>query len=137
MADELGILVPIFAIVFGIMIPIVWIYLDQQTKQKLIEARHKERLAALERGVDYQPEPLPLDAMFGRSKSTNPKSSPTLLWGLILTFAGAAIAIGNSAESSRSGSVVVAVGIALLLYHFLTRVRKDQANNNEEDPPTS
>jgi len=135
MADELGILVPIFAIVFGIMIPIVWIYLDQQTKQKLIEARHKERLAALERGVDYQPEPLPLDALFGRSKSTNPKSSPTLLWGLILTFAGAAIAIGKA--DAEDGSVVVAVGIALLLYHFLTRVRKDQANKNEEDLPTS
>jgi len=135
MADELGILVPIFAIVFGIMIPIVWIYLDQQTKQKLIEARHKERLAALERGVDYQPEPLPLDALFGRSKSTNPKSSPTLLWGLILTFAGAAIAIGKA--DAEDGSVVVAVGVALLLYHFLTRVRKDQANKNEEDLPTS
>jgi len=135
MADELGILVPIFALVFGTMIPIVWIYRDQQTKQKLIEARHKERLAALERGVDYQPEPLPLDALFGRSKSTNPKSSPTLLWGLILTFAGAAIAIGKA--DAEDGSVLVAVGIALLLYHFLTRVRKDQANNNEEDPPTS
>ncbi|MFM7395623.1 MAG: hypothetical protein ACKO42_00725 [Gammaproteobacteria bacterium] len=135
MTDELGILVPIFAIVFGIMIPIVWIYLDQQTKQKLIEARHKERLAAFERGVDYQPEPLPLDAMFARSKPTNPKSSPTLLWGLILTFAGAAIAIGKA--DAEGGSVVVAVGIALLLYHFLTRVRKDQANKNEEDPPTS
>ena len=135
MADELEILVPIFAIVFGTMIPIVWIYRDQLTKQKLIEARHKERLAALERGVDYQPEPLPLDALFGRSKSTNPKSSPTLLGGLILTFGGVAIAIGRS--DVRDGSVLVAVGIALLLYHFLTRVRKDQANKNEEDPPTS
>lgn len=135
MADELAILVPIFAIVFGTMIPIVWIYRDQLIKQKLIEARHKERLAALERGVDYQPEPLPLDALFGRSKSTNPKSSPTLLWGLILTFAGAAIAIGKA--DAEDGSVVVAVGIALLLYHFLTRVRKDQANKNEEDLPTS
>jgi hypothetical protein len=135
MADELEILVPIFAIVFGTMIPIVWIYCDQLTKQKLIEGRHKERLAALERGVDYQPEPLSLDAMFARSKPTNPKSSPTLLWGLILTFAGAAIAIGRS--DVRAGSVVVAVGIALLLYHFLTRVRKDQTTKNEEDPPTS
>ena len=135
MADELTVLIPIFAIVFGTMIPIVWIYRDQLTKQKLIEARHKERLAALERGVDYQPEPLPLEALFGRSKSTNPKSSPTLLWGLILTFAGAAIAIGKA--DAEDGSVVVAVGIALLLYHFLTRVRKDQANKNEEDPPTS
>ena len=133
--EELGILIPILAIVFGTMIPIVWIYLDQQTKQKLIEARNKERLAAFERGVDYQPEPLSLDAMFARSKPTNPKSSPTLLWGLILTFAGAAIAIGKA--EAEDGSVVVAVGIALLLYHFLTRVRKDQANKNEGDPPTS
>jgi len=45
MADELGILVPIFAIVFGTMIPILWNYQDQLTKQKLIEGRHKERLA--------------------------------------------------------------------------------------------
>lgn len=133
--EELEILIPILAIVFGTMIPIVWIYLDQQTKQKLIEARNKERLAAFERGVDYQPEPLSLDAMFARSKPTNPKSSPTLLWGLILTFAGAAIAIGKA--EAEDGSVVVAVGIALLLYHFLTRVRKDQANKNEGDPPTS
>jgi len=135
MAAELGILVPIFAIVFGTMIPILWNYQDQLTKQKLIEGRHKERLAALERGVDYQPEPLPLDAMFGRSKSTNPKSSPTLLWGLILTFGGVAIVIGGS--DVEKGSVVVAIGIALLLYHFLTRVRKDQANKTEGDPPTS
>jgi len=40
MAEELGILVPLFAIVFGTMIPIVWIYRDQLTKQKLIEARN-------------------------------------------------------------------------------------------------
>jgi len=46
MADELGILIPIFAIVFGTMIPILWNYQDQLTKQKLIEGRHKERLAA-------------------------------------------------------------------------------------------
>lgn len=135
MERELAILIPILAIVFGAMIPISWIYHDQQTKQKLIEARNKERLAAFERGIDYQPEPLSLDAMFAHSKPTNPKSSPTLLWGLILTFAGAAIAIGKVA--AVGGSVVVAVGVALLFYHFLTRVRKNEANKNDDDPPTS
>jgi hypothetical protein len=29
------------------------------------------------------------------------------------------------------------VGVALLFYHFLTRVRKNEANKNDDDPPTS
>lgn len=121
------ILIPIVAIVGGLTIPILWIRGDYATKQKLIEARHKERLAAIERGLDYHPEPL--DDLFARSKPTNPKSSPTLLWGLILAFGGVSIAAGMS--DLENGSVLLAVGLALLLYHFLTRERKNRTSEGE------
>jgi len=120
------ILIPIVAIVGGLTIPILWIRGDYITKQKLIESRHKERLAAIERGLDYQPDPL--DTMFASSKPTNPNSSPTLLWGLILSLGGAAVA--TSMSDFENGSVLMAVGVALLLYHFLTRKREDRSSDN-------
>lgn len=120
------ILIPIVAIVGGLTIPILWIRGDYTTKQRLIESRHKERLAAIERGLDYQPDPL--DTMFASSKPTNPNSSPTLLWGLILSLGGAAVA--TSMSDFENGSVLMAVGAALLLYHFLTRKRQDRSSDN-------
>ncbi len=117
MEDGFEILIPIIAVTGAFAIPIVWIWFDYATKRNFIESRHKERLAAIERGMEYQSDPL--DSLLASGKAANQNRSASLLWGLILTFGGTAFMFGMS--ELESGSVVVAIGLALLLYYFLTK----------------
>jgi len=130
MESGFEILIPIISVTGAFAIPIVWIWFDYATKRSFIESRHKERLAAIERGIEYQSDPL--DSLLASGKAANRSSSVSLFCGLILTFGGTAFMFGIN---SKVGSVVVAVGLALLLYYFLTKssrksVEADQIANN-------
>ena len=55
--DTLGVFIPIIAIFMSLMIPIIYTITDYRRRRDIIEAHHKERLAAIERGTDIPPLP--------------------------------------------------------------------------------
>ncbi len=118
----LPLLIPIIAIVMGIGMGMLGFWLDYQKKIRIFELHHKERMLAIERGMEVPV--LPLELLQGSNK---PKATlaGSLRWGLVWLFLGVAIAIGH-VFNDRSDTAVwalmpIAVGLALLLYYSIMR----------------
>ncbi|NLG77161.1 MAG: hypothetical protein GX535_13075 [Xanthomonadaceae bacterium] len=113
-------LIPIFAIVFAIglplSIPIVFLVLNYRKRRRLMELHHAERMAAIERGMDVPP--LPLELIDGQSR----RRRSSLLPGLVWLFVGLAvlIALGTIGEEEAVfGLIPTGVGLAYLIYYFV------------------
>ena len=64
MSDALGInalalLIPILSVTLSLAAVIVWILVWHRRKVHEVECRHKERMAAIEKGLELPPEPFP------------------------------------------------------------------------------
>ena len=126
-------LIPLFAIVFAIglplSIPIVFAVLNYRKRKRLMELHHAERMAAIERGMDVPP--LPLDLIDGRS--TRRRSS--LLPGLVWLFIGLALLIAMQSireEEAVLGLIPAGIGLAYLIYYFVEG-RNLEARQREEE----
>jgi hypothetical protein len=113
--------IPIIAIVMGIGIGMMSIWLDYQKRVRLFELNHKERLFALERGIELPP--LPAD-FFNRGNSMEEplaRRMNSLRWGLLWLLLGIALAfamlINNGFEGATWALLPIAVGVAQLIYY--------------------
>jgi hypothetical protein len=122
-----AVLIPLVAIVMSLAIPIVAIIAELAKRRKFYELHHKERLAAIEKGVELPPLP----AEFLGSK---PKGRPRyLLRGLIWLFVGLGLLIALSgitrSEAEKSwllGFIPTGVGLAYLIYYFVEGKRVEE-----------
>jgi hypothetical protein len=109
--DVVAIFIPLTAIFMSLLIPIVFSVVDYKRRKDIVEANHKERLAAIERGMDIPPLPesfyLPLKPQ---------RRSSYLLPGLVWLFIG--------------------IGLALLIYYFVEG-KKLQAELLKKLPPAA
>lgn len=131
-------LIPIVAIVMALAIPIVAIITDYAKRRSFFELHHKERLAAIEKGVELPPLP---PELFG----TVPKGRPRyLLRGLVWLFVGLGlvVALGVTDYTDRLGLlglIPAGVGLAYLIYYFAEgkRVEAEAAKAQAEQlrPP--
>lgn len=113
-ADILALLIPIVAIVMGVSIGMVAIVTSHKEKVKRAELRHKERLAAIDKGMEPPPEPVEPDN--GR-KDTGLRSGVIgLLLGVVLYYALRAVAGPGVAIF---GLIPAAVGIANLVFYLV------------------
>ena len=115
MAGELlALFIPLIGIVLGVTIAIVAIITGHRQKLQRNDMRHKERLAAIEKGLEIPPEPV---------EPQNGKKSGTLRSGFIGLFVGIVLyfALREVADSDIAlfGLIPAAVGIANLLAYFL------------------
>jgi len=122
--------IPIIAITMGIGIGIVAIILDFRKKQALYEMHHKERLAAIERGMEVPPLP----AQFFDNLPRGGWKRSSLRSGLVLTFAGVAIGAALLINGNPGGAawalVPIAIGLARLLHHRLDPRADGQGSQN-------
>jgi hypothetical protein len=114
--EQMALLIPILGIVLGVAIAIVAIVASHREKQKRIESRHRERLAAIEKGIDLPPDPEPEAA---------PKSSTSLRSGLMGLFIGVVLyfALDQIADDDVAlfGLIPAAIGLANLISYFIER----------------
>jgi hypothetical protein len=114
--------IPLVAIIMGIGVAMLALWLDHQKKIHIFELHHKERLMAIERGMELPP--LPAEFFQGQGK---PESSlvSNLRWGLIWLFLGMAIAAAMilNGDSSRAawGLIPIAIGLAQLIFYSIGR----------------
>ena len=87
-SELVPLLVPIFSTAIVFSIPIIWIVLNYRKRCQLMELYHRERMAAIERGMELPP--LPIDLIDGRSK----RRRSSLLPGLVWFFIGMAVFVG-------------------------------------------
>lgn len=112
--ELLALFIPILGLVLGVLIAIVWIVTSHRRKIQRNDMRHKERLAAIEKGLE-----LPIDPV----EPENGKKGSGLRSGLIGLFVGIVLyfALREVADSEVAlfGLIPAAVGLANLLFHFM------------------
>jgi hypothetical protein len=116
--DSLGVLIPIIAIFMSLLIPIVFAITDYRRRRDIVEAHHKERIAAIERGMDLPPLP---EAFFKPlEKNGRPRH---LLTGMIWLFVGIGVGVFLYAVAGHDvaaiGLIPAGVGLAFLVYYFI------------------
>jgi len=124
----LGLLIPIISVTVSLGALIVWIVVRHRRRMHEVDCRHKERMAAIEKGLELPPESLP-------PPEQTPPRSRYLLRGLIWLGVGLAITFGGrdwlQAPMGGAGWIAVAVGAAYLIFYFLEG-RRVSAPKREE-----
>lgn len=117
MEHFMGLLIPILAIVMSLGLGMIAVVLDYRRKRAQVELVHKERLAAIEKGME--PPPLP-DNYLGNGRRYKDTPAGMLRSGLVLVFVGAAVgaALYLTMPYNRQwawGLIPLAVGVARLI----------------------
>ena len=107
-------LIPIVAIVMGIGLAMLGVWTDFNKKRSLYEFMHKERMAAIEKGIDVPPLPPELLRDPRRERSAMEYLRRGLVWSLVgvtLTFA----LYEDGVHGAYYGLIAVAIGVANLI----------------------
>ena len=124
----IGVFIPIIAIIMGVGAGIVAIWSEHKRKAQLLEQNHRERMQAIEKGLELPPLPPNLvSTSNGPSTASAAKSVRSgvmlLLIGIILWFA---IDRAGGSDAALFGLIPAAVGVANLLYAAI-QWNKDKA----------
>ncbi len=132
--DVIAVFVPIVAIIFGVAVAVVSIIGTHRQRMQRTELRHRERLAAIEKGLELPPDP-------PEQESTPARRPRHLLRGLVFLFVGLALTAAFYQNHSDGfpflyGLIPVAAGIAYLLYYVIEgRHEVPRANGTPPDAP--
>jgi hypothetical protein len=113
--NALALLIPILSVTLSLGAVIVWILVWHRRKVHEVDCRHKERMAAIEKGLELPPEPLPQAAQI-------PPRAPYLLRGLIWLGVGIALSLAVRDWFGFLGGfgwIAIAVGAAYLIFYFV------------------
>jgi len=117
----IALFIPLFGIVFGIAVAIVAIISKHREKLQRTELRHKERLAAIEKGLELPPE-------LEQPENGDMRGSGSLRSGLIGLGVGIVLyfALGRVAgdDVALFGLIPAAVGLANLIFYFIETRRE-------------
>lgn len=131
--DAVAVFIPIVAIFMSLLIPIVFSITDYRRRRDIVEANHKERMAAIERGMEVPQLP---ESFYLAMKPE--RRSSYLLPGLIWLFVGVGVFVALGAvaddEVRYLGVIPAGVGLAFLIY-YLVEGRKS-ATGAPADPAT-
>jgi hypothetical protein len=116
----LGMLIPILSVGVSLCALIVWIVMSHRRRIHEVDCRHKERMAAIEKGLELPPEQPP-------PPEQKPVRSRYLLRGLVWLGVGLAITFGGQEwlgfPLGGAGWIAVAVGAAYLIFYFVEGYR--------------
>jgi len=129
---ELALMIPIIGTTLSMVVAIVFIVAWYRRSVRDLEQRHKERMAAIDKGIDLPLEPV------------RPPSPPAhqryLLRGLIWLGVGLAVVFGARAaldvEASSFGWIPVAIGSAYLIFYFVEGRKESTAPKAAQPPET-
>ena len=132
-------MIPITAIVMGIGIGMLGLWTDHKRKSQLLEQMHKERMAAIEKGIELPPmnaDPLThkLPSLVANPARVLRNGVFMLSFGIVLYFA--LITVG-AREASVFGLIPATIGLANLAYAavLFERERKAEAQKNRDRLP--
>lgn len=118
-SDVIGTFIPIVAIVMGVGLAIIEAIGSHRRRSQALEQRHRERMAAIEKGIELPPEANDPEAQLELAKAM--RKPRFLLRGLVIGGIGAALVLTRNGAVDdtvyRIGWVLVAVGVAHLIYY--------------------
>ena len=112
--EQMALMIPILGIVMGVGVAIIAIVTSHREKQKRVELRHRERIAAIEKGMEIPPDPEPdVEVRKGGSLKSGLAG---LFLGIVLYFALRQVADDDVA---LFGLIPAAFGVASLISYFV------------------
>ncbi len=136
----IALMIPIVAIVMGIGIGMLRLWLDYRNKRDMFKMHHAERIAAIERGIELPPLPPQFfqDYPYPRGASD---SIRYLRNGLVLLLVGGAVFLALDEEGGLDaawwGLVPAAVGAAFLLFYVVAARKLGARNGDAGSSPSS
>lgn len=131
-------LIPLVAIAFGCTIAIVAIITGHRRKKHLFALYHEERMAALNKGMEPPalPDALLLDDYRTRYRSPEACLRRGLIWVLLGISIYYAVRVNEGPERALYGLILVAIGLANLIYYFVVRRKAPmEPGKNPETKP--
>lgn len=127
----IAVTIPIVAIVMGIGIGMLTVFLNYRKRKEMFALYHQERMAAIEKGIELPPLP---EAFFGEDRK--PRSPHRgMAVGLVWLFVGLALLVAlffnDEGMVALYALIPVAVGLAYLIYYFA--VGKKEAEGLEAE----
>jgi hypothetical protein len=120
--EMLALFIPIITIVLGVAIAIVWIVTAHRQKVQRFEMRHRERMAAIDKGLDLPADPVEPETV---KKTGGLRSGLAgVLVGIVLYLALRAVADGDVA---LFGLIPAAIGLANLVSFFVESTKNGGA----------
>jgi len=115
--DVVAVFIPIVAIIMSLSIPIVFAIVDYRRRRDIVDANHRERLAAIERGMELPALP---ESFYQSIKPA--RRSSYLLPGLIWLFIGIGLYVALDAVAGGGvqyfALIPAGVGLAFLIYYL-------------------
>ena len=112
--EQMALMIPILGVVLGVGVAIVAIITSHREKQKRAELRHRERIAAIEKGMEIPPDPEPdVEVRKGGSLKSGLAG---LFLGIVLYFALRQVA---DEDVALFGLIPAAFGVASLISYFV------------------
>ena len=128
MQEIVALMIPIVAIVMGIGIGMLAVYLDFRRKSETLKLYHAERMAAIEKGIELAP--LPPEFFGNVARESNPTRHRRT--GLVLLLLGLSVAAamwGMGIPAFWWGFVPAAIGLAFLLSSILEMRERKKASS--------
>ena len=127
--EILSLLIPIIAIVMGIGIGSLTIYLEYRKRKDMFALYHQERMAAIEKGIELPP--LPEGFFSADGKPPRPLSPHgKLLTGLVWLFIGLSLLVAlyfTHSHAALFALIPTAIGLAYLIYYFAVGKKEAEA----------
>jgi hypothetical protein len=118
--EIIGVFIPIVAIVMGIGIGMLSIWSEHKRKSQLLEQNHRERMHAIEKGIELPALPPNLVGMSMGNGPSTASAAKSLRSGIMLTLIGVllyvAIDRAGGFEGALFGLIPAAVGVANFVY---------------------
>ncbi len=127
--EIIAVMIPIVAIVMGVGIGMLSLFLDYRKKREMFALHHKERLAAIDKGMDVPPLP---EEFFQDTRRRVRVLGDYLRRGLVLLLVGIALtfALYDTVHHDYMwGLLPCAMGIANLIYYWIESRKAPQATS--------
>ena len=123
-SGNVWVLVPLVSVTLGIGMIIVTIVTKHRREMQELDNRHRERMAAIDKGLDLPPDPVVVEQQVAAARTVSSRGSGSryLLRGLVWLGVGLAIALSDNflGDGFRAyGWIGAAVGVAYLIYYAL------------------
>jgi len=126
----IGVFIPIIAIVMGVGAGIVAIWSEHKRKAQLLEQNHRERMQAIEKGLELPP--LPANLVSGGNGPATASAAKSLRSGIMMVLIGGILYVAidrvGASEAALFGLIPAAIGFANLVYAAI-QWKKEQADD--------
>src|SRR5262245_58487475 len=99
----LGVMIPIIAIVMGIGIGMLAIWSEHKRKAQLLDQNHRERMHALEKGIELPP--IPSNLVSGGNGPSTASAAKSLRSGIMLTLIGVILYVAIDRAGGTEGAL--------------------------------